>query len=156
MGKLVEVVRPQDRVVKEISLDESVALYGLSVGDLPGLPAFSPSCPRSSSSRTWPVFTASRSLGQGNTIIMMVMMVVVMLFPLSFLSRGRGVKLVDPYLGGANIQGSPGFTGSGGAVETVSLHNYYLGGVLNEVWLSRAAVAGGSVLLAVMLCFAIL
>ncbi len=31
MGKLVEVVRPQNRVVKEISLDESVALYGLSV-----------------------------------------------------------------------------------------------------------------------------
>jgi hypothetical protein len=87
---------------------------------------------------------------------MMVMMAVVMLFPLSFLSRGRGVKLVDPYLGGANIQGGPGFAGSGGAVETLAMHNYYMGGMLNEVWLSRTAVAGGAALLAVMLAFAIL
>jgi hypothetical protein len=36
------------------------------------------------------------------------------------------------------------------------MHNYYMGGVLNEVWLSRAAVAGGAALLAVMLAFAIL
>jgi hypothetical protein len=61
------------------------------------------------------------------------------------------VKLVDPYLGGANVQGSPTFTGSAGAVESMAMHNYYLGGVLSEVWLSRAAVAGGVVLLAVMM-----
>ena len=82
---------------------------------------------------------------------MVIMMAVVMLFPFSFLSRGRGVKLVDPYLGGANIQGGPGFTGSGGAVENVAMHNYYMGGVLNEVWLARAAVAGGAALLAAMM-----
>ena len=64
-------------------------------------------------------------------------MVVVMLFPLSFLSHGRGVKVVDPYLGGANIQGGARFTGSGGAVESVAMHNYYMSGVLNEVWLAR-------------------
>jgi len=83
-------------------------------------------------------------------------MVLVMLFPLSFLSRGRGVTLADPYLGGANIQGSPRFTGSGGTIETMTMHNYYMGGVLNEVWLSRVAVAGGAVMLALMLIFATL
>ena len=31
MGKLVEMVRPQDRVVKEISLDEAAPLYVLSL-----------------------------------------------------------------------------------------------------------------------------
>ena len=163
MGKLVEVVRPQVRVVKEISLDESVALYGLSLATFLACLFF----PLLSAHLIEPyvagVYTQPGSLGhvntimgQGNTIIMMIMMALVMLFPLSFLSRGRGVKLVDPYLGGANIQGGPGFTGSGGAVENVALHNYYLGGVLNEVWLSRIAVAGGALLLAVMLVLALL
>jgi hypothetical protein len=36
------------------------------------------------------------------------------------------------------------------------MQNYYLGGVLNEIWLSRIAVAGGAALLAVMITFAIL
>jgi hypothetical protein len=94
-------------------------------------------------------------MGHGNTIIMVAMMVVVMLFPLSFLSRGRGVKVVDPYLGGANIEGRTGFAASGGAVESVVMRNYYLGGVLNEMWLTRVAVAGSAVLLAVMIIWAI-
>jgi ech hydrogenase subunit A len=94
-------------------------------------------------------------MGHGNTIIMVAMMVVVMLFPLSFLSRGRGVKVVDPYLGGANIEGRTGFAASGGAVESVVMRNYYLGGVLNEMWLTRVAVAGSAVLLAVMIVWAI-
>ena len=41
-----------------------------------------------------PYVTASTaspaSLGQGNTLIMMIMMVVVMLFPFSFLTAGAG------------------------------------------------------------------
>ena len=156
MGKLVEVVRPQHRVVKEISLDESVALYSLSLVTFLACLFF----PFLSSQFVEPyvagVYGHSGSLGQGNILIMMIMMLVVMLFPLSFLNRGRGVTLVAPYLGGANIQGSPGFTGSGGAVETVTLHNYYMGSMLNEIWLSRAAVAGGSVLLAVMIVLAVL
>jgi ech hydrogenase subunit A len=157
MGKLVEVVRPQERVVKEISLDESAALYGLAAVTFLACLLF-PIC----SSQFIEPYVAgvypgqSGSLGRGNTIIMVVMMAVVMLFPLSFLRRGRGVKLVDPYLGGANIHGSPRFIGSGGVAENMTMHNYYMGGLLNEVWLSRFAVAGGAVLLAVMLAFAIL
>jgi ech hydrogenase subunit A len=154
MGKLVEVVAPRQRVIKEISLDESVALYGLSVVTFLACLFF----PLFSKLFIEPyvagVYGHTGSLGQGNMLIMVIMMAVVMLFPLSFLSRGRGVKVVDPYLGGANIQGSPGFTGSGGASETVTLHNYYMGGVLNEAWLSRVAVAGGALMLAAMLVFA--
>jgi len=156
MGKLVEVVRPQVRVVKEISLDESIALYGLSLVTFLACLFF----PFLSSQFIEPyvtgVYGQSAFLGRGNTIIMVIMMMVVMLFPLSFLSHGRGVKLVDPYLGGANVAGSPGFTGSGGTIENVTMQNYYLGGVLNEIWLSRIAVAGGAALLAVMITFAIL
>jgi ech hydrogenase subunit A len=156
MGKLVEVVRPQIRVVKEISLDESIALYGLSLVTFLACLFFPFLSSRFIEPYVTGVYGQSAFLGRGNTIIMVIMMMMVMLFPLTFLSHGRGVKLVDPYLGGANIQGSPGFTGSGGAVESVTLQNYYMGGVLNEVWLSRIAVAGGAALLAVMIAFAIL
>ena len=42
-------------------------------------------------------------MSQGNIIIMTIMMVMVMLFPLSFINYGRGVKVMDAYLGGANV-----------------------------------------------------
>ena len=87
---------------------------------------------------------------------MVVIMLVVMLFPFSFLTRGRGVKLVDPYLGGANIPGGSNFTGSGGAVESMAMQNYYLGGVVSELWLTRVAVGGGALLLLAMMLFAII
>jgi ech hydrogenase subunit A len=156
MGKLVEVVRPRNQVVKEISLDESVALYGLTLVTFLACLFF----PLFSTQFIEPyvagIYGQSASLGQGNTIIMVIMMAVVMLFPLSFLSKGRGVKLVDPYLGGANLRDASHFSGWCGQAESVTLHNYYMGGVLNEAWLSRLAVAGGAVLLAVMMAFAIL
>jgi ech hydrogenase subunit A len=153
MGKLVEVVQPQRRVVKEISLDESVALYVLSLATFLACLLFPLLSKRFIEPYVAGVYGQSGFLGHGNTIIMVIMMVLVMLFPLSFLSRGRGVTLADPYLGGANIQGSPRFTGSGGTIETMTMHNYYMGGVLNEVWLARAAVAGGVTLLAAMMAF---
>ena len=153
MGKLVEVVRPQTPVVHEISVDESVALYGLSAATFLACLLFPVLSRQFIEPYVAGVYGQSGSLGPGNTIIMMIMMVLVMLFPFSFLSRGRGVKLVDPYLGGANVEGSPAFTGSGGAVENMTMRNYYMGGVLSELWLSRAAVAGGVALLAAMIAF---
>jgi ech hydrogenase subunit A len=156
MGKLVEVERPQERAVNEISLDESVALYSLSAVTFLACLLF----PLLSAQFVEPyvagIYGQSGSLGQGNLFIMALLMGVVMLFPLSFLSHGRGVTLVEPYLGGANIPGSPRFSGSGGAVERVVLHNYYLGGVLNQHRLSRTGEVWGAVLLAVMIAFAIL
>jgi ech hydrogenase subunit A len=155
MGKLVESVQARHRVDLEVSLDESVALYGLSAATFLACLLF----PLLSRQFIEPYVAGvyaghTGSLGLGNSYIMVAMMLLVMLFPFSFLSRGRNVKLVDPYLGGANIQGAPGFTGSGGAVEGVVMHNYYMAGVLNEAWLTRAAVIGGAMMLTAMLVFA--
>jgi ech hydrogenase subunit A len=156
MGKLVEVVRPQKCVAHEISLDESVALYGLSTATFLACLLFPLLSTKFIEPYVTSVYGQSGSLGQGNTIVMIIMMAMVLVFPFSILNRGRGVKLVDPYLGGANIEGSPTFTGSGGAVESMAMHNYYMAGVLNEAWLTRAAVAGGVLLLAAMMAFAFL
>ena len=87
---------------------------------------------------------------------MTIMMALVMLFPLSFIRYGRGVRVVDAYLGGANVNRSVSFRGSANAVEEVTMHNYYLRGLLSEPWLSRWGVAGGAVLLAIMLGLAFL
>lgn len=93
-------------------------------------------------------------MSQGNITIMMIMMLMVMLFPLSFLHYGRGVKVMDAYLGGANVQSSVRFLGSGRQVHPVTMNNYYLRDFFDEAWLTRAGVRCGGALLAIMLGFA--
>ena len=48
----------------------------------------------------------------------------------AFIRYGRGVKVVDAYLGGANVNSSVRFLGSASAVEEVTMHNYYLRGLI--------------------------
>lgn len=156
MGKLVEVVGSCERVKKELVLGESVALYGLSAATFLTCLFF----PLISSHFVEPyvvdVYGQSASLSQGNIIIMTIMMAMVMLFPFSFISYGHGVKVVDAYLGGANVNSSVRFLGSASEVENVTMHNYYLRSLFDETWLSRWGVIGSAVLLAVMLVMACL
>jgi len=156
MGKLLEVVEPPHRIEKEMVLGESIALYGLSAATFLACLFF----PLISSRLVEPyvvgVYGYSASLSQGNIIIMTIMMVFVLLFPLSFIRYGRGVKVVDAYLGGANVPSSVSFVGSANAVENVTMHNYYLRSLLNEAWLSRWGVIGCALALAAMLGMACL
>ncbi len=102
------------------------------------------------------VYGRTASLSTGNIIIMTIMMAMVMLFPLSFIRYGHGVRVVEAYLGGANVNSSVRFLGSASAVEDVTMHNYYLRGLIDEAWLCRWGVIGGAALLAVMLMMAYL
>jgi hypothetical protein len=95
-------------------------------------------------------------IGKGNTIIMMIMMAMVMLFPITFFNYGRGVRVTDAYLGGANLHSSTRFLGSASAVENVTMHNYYLHSLFDEAWLSRWGVVGSAALLLVMFLMACL
>jgi ech hydrogenase subunit A len=156
MGKLVEVVGSCERVKKELVLGESVALYGLSAATFLTCLFFPLISSRFVEPYVVDVYGQSASLSQGNIIIMTIMMAMVMLFPFSFISYGRGVKVVDAYLGGANVHSSVRFLGSASAVENVTMHNYYLRSLFDETWLSRWGVIGSAVLLAVMLVMACL
>jgi ech hydrogenase subunit A len=155
MGKLLEVVRPRQHVEPQLGLGESIALYGLSGATFLACLFF----PLISSVLIEPyvagVFGQSVAMSQGNIIIMTIMMVMVMLFPLSFINYGRGVKVMDAYLGGANVQSSVRFLGSGAQVQDVTMNNYYLRGVLSEAWLARWGVLSSTALLAVMLLLAL-
>jgi ech hydrogenase subunit A len=155
MGKLLEVVGPQERVENELSPGEGIALYGLSAATFLACLFFPLISSRFIEPYVLGVYGHSASLGQGNIIIMTIMMVFVLLFPLSFIRYGRGVKVVDAYLAGANVQSGVRFVGSGDVVENVTMHNYYLSSLLNEAWLSRWGVIGCAILLAVMFVMAL-
>ena len=102
------------------------------------------------------VYGQSASLGEGNVIIMTIMMAMVMLFPLSFMNYGRGVKVVDAYLGGANVHSSVQFRSTADSVQDVAIGNYYLRNIFSEAWISRWGVIGCAAMLAVMLVVACL
>jgi ech hydrogenase subunit A len=150
MGKLLEVVAPRQGPEKALALGEAVALYGLSLATFLACLFF----PLISSHLIEPyiiaVFGQSASMSQGNIIIMTIMMVMIMLFPLSFINYGRGVRVTDAYLGGANLHSSTRFLGSGSAEHDVATNNYYLRGFVSESWLSRYGVICGTVLLVVL------
>jgi len=155
MGKLLEVVGPRQPAEQPLRLGESVALYGLSAATFLACLFF----PLISSNLIEPyvlgVYGHTASMSPGNIVIMTIMMVMILLFPLSFINYGRGVKVMDAYLGGANFHSSVRFLGSANQVQSVTMNNYYMRGVLSEPWLARWGAIACSVLLAVMLAAAV-
>jgi ech hydrogenase subunit A len=137
IGKLLEVLRPRQVVRKKLALGENIALYGLSGVTFLACLFF----PLISVWLVRPyvigVFGQSASMSQGNFVIMTIMMVMIMLFPLSFINYGRGVRVTDAYLGGANLHSSTRFLGSASAAYDVTTHNYCLRGFVSEEWLLR-------------------
>jgi ech hydrogenase subunit A len=156
MGKLLEVTKPHENQEGPLGFGESLALYGLSAMTFLACLTFPIISARMIEPYVIGVFGHSASLGEGNLLIMMIMMAMIMLFPLSFLHYGRGVKVMDAYLGGANLQSSVRFRGSAMAVEEVAINNYYLRGFFSEGWLARSGVICCTVLLLIILATAIL
>ncbi len=97
------------------------------------------------------VYGQTASMSHGNIVIMMIMMAVIMMFPLSFINYGRGVKVMDAYLGGANLHSSVRFLGSANRTEDVVFRNYYLKNLFDEARLSRWGAGCTGVCLAIML-----
>ena len=64
----------------------------------------------------------------------------VMLFPLSFIKYGKKVKVVDAYLGGANLDSSVIFRGSAGTIKNVGMGTYYLDNYFGEKRLFKHGV----------------
>jgi ech hydrogenase subunit A len=156
MGKLIQVVGTGERIKKELVLGEAIALYGLSAATALACLLFPLISIRFVEPYIYQVYGQSASLGEGNIIIMTIMMAMVMLFPVSFMSYGRGVKVVDAYLGGANVHSSVQFRSIADSVQDVEIGNYYLRNIFSEAWLSRWGVIGCAALLVAMLTVAFL
>ena len=157
MGKLVEVVDPRQLVNKELELGQSIALHGLTAATFLACLLF----PLISTHFIVPYLTGvygqrGALITQDNIIIMIIMMALVLLFPITFLNRGRGVRVSEAYLGGANVNSSVRFRSSADGIQSVTIGNYYLRDVFSEAWLSRWGVIGSAILLATMLVIAFL
>ncbi|MBF0619523.1 MAG: NADH-quinone oxidoreductase subunit L [Candidatus Omnitrophica bacterium] len=93
------------------------------------------------------VYGTSVNLGVGNIIIMGIMLGLIALFPMALLNRGKGVRVVPPYLAGAN-QGEGGreFRNALDGSQAMELKNYYLQDYFGEDKLMRLGVILGSCL----------
>ncbi|MGA2439948.1 MAG: proton-conducting transporter membrane subunit [Tepidisphaeraceae bacterium] len=156
MGKLLQVVEPCQRIGKELGAGESLAIYGLGIATFLACLFF----PLISSNLIEPyvrtVYGQSGSFSQGNLVILGLMMAIVLLFPISFVNYGRHAKIVGSYLGGANLQGGIGFSGSAGEAQSVVMQNYYLRELLDEASLSRWGAVSCAMLLTGMVVVACL
>lgn len=153
MGVLLVVTQPHANVEKEIGVCKWSALYALSAltfGTCMLFPLLSAHLvePYVKAQYHLAQFTA---LGEGNLILMVIMLGLVSLFPLSFLNYGRNVKVADPYLGGANARSGVQFTGSLGDDRDMSMQNYYLSSMLPESKMMSAGVILAGLLLAALL-----
>ena len=75
-------------------------------------------------------------------MIMSIMLSMVLLFPLSFFNYGKKVKVVDAYLGGANVESHFQFRGSVSDVKSMQMKNYYLTKYFGEtLWLKYGTMA---------------
>ena len=131
LGKLLQITKPhQEYLETNISAGEWVALVSLAVMTVGACMFF----PIISKQMVDPfVGMPVRSIiGDGNITIMLIMLGMIALFPLSFFNYGRRVRVVDPYLGGANADGGMKFTGSAGAVPEMTMKNYYLSSWFGE------------------------
>jgi ech hydrogenase subunit A len=153
--RLIEVVTPHARIQKEMDLGEAVALYGLSGATALACLLFPLISTHCIEPYVMGVYGHTATLEQGNVIIMIIMMALVLLFPITFLNYGRGVRVTDAYLGGANVHSSTKFRSTADSVQEVTIGNYYFQSILSEAWLSRWGVVGSTVLLAVMLLLAV-
>jgi ech hydrogenase subunit A len=147
MGKLLEVVEPRKRIEKELEPGEFIALASLSAATALACLFF----PLISTLYIEPYLTGvyghSAQLDRDNIMIMLIMMVLILIFPITFFNYGRRVRVTDAYLGGANVQSSTRFRSTADSVQDVAIGNYYLLNLFNEAQLSRWGVAGCAALL---------
>jgi ech hydrogenase subunit A len=155
MGKLIETTKPREAVVHECSAGEYVAMVGLSIGTFLTCLFF----PFISSGFIEPyvlsIYGQTATMSPGNILLMMVMMAMVTLFPLTFVLHGDRQKVMDAYLGGANVQGSISYRTMKGGVQDVGMKNYYLGDFFDEARLVRWGGASCAALLCLMLALAL-
>ena len=138
-------------MTKELDLGESIALHGLSVATFLACLLF----PLISRAFIEPyvigVYGQVADLGQGNITIMIIMMSLVMLFPLTFLNYGRGVRVTDAYLSGANAASSVRFVGMASQDQEVAIGNYYLRNFFSEAAPRRGVIASAALLVILIL-----
>jgi len=147
MGKLLEVVHPPEPAEKGIRSGQWLALYSLAGLTFLTCLFFPFISLRFIEPYVVDLYGRTATMGIGNYIIMTIMMLLVTLFPLSFLNYGRNVKVMDPYLGGANLAGHAAYRGWTGRTREVALCNYQMVLLVDEDRLTHWSTVVGVALL---------
>ena len=137
LGKLVEVAWKPEPVKAKISTQEYTALVPLTVLMVAVCIGF----PLLSSYLVVPyvfsIYGMAATLGQANTIIMVMMVFMVLVMPLSLLYFRKDRKILPHYVGGRPATPDMHFKGSIGVQRPVALGNYYLTNYFGEKRLSN-------------------
>lgn len=135
MGKLLSVNQPRENIETGISRTVWVPLFTLGFLMM-AVCLFFPYLSRTMiETYVVSVYGVSAMMSRGNIIIMIILMGLVFLFPFSLPGKGKKMKdkrLVDAYMGGANIPGTITYLGSAGMVRDISFQNYYLERYMGE------------------------
>lgn len=82
------------------------------------------------------IFGQFAGLSKGNIMIMVMMVGLVLILPFSLLFYGKDSKIVEVYLGGANVSDNMKFQGVMGKVNDLKMRNYYMDNYFGERKLS--------------------
>jgi ech hydrogenase subunit A len=149
MGKILIVLHNATEEIEEkFSKGQMAALFGLTLMTILLCGGFAAVAHQFIDPYVMANFGEKIDLRAGNLIIIAIMLTLVCLFPLSFLFYGRKIKVVDPYLGGANVASGSQFRNALGEAKAMEMHNYYLNSLFPEKKWLRAGVLIAWLLLA--------
>lgn len=151
MGRLITVITVQENIEDNISKTEWVPLYALSFLTICICGLFPVVSKFLIEPYVIDIFGQSVTMSQGNIYIMSIMLAMVLLFPLSFINYGKKVKVVDAYLGGANMDTATNFRGSVGDAKDMEMKSYYLEKYFGEGRLFKFGVMISIIFVIIML-----
>ncbi|MBF0483671.1 MAG: NADH-quinone oxidoreductase subunit L [Candidatus Omnitrophica bacterium] len=131
LGKVLIVDKPYENIEKGIPTGQWIAMGTLSVLTVFICGFFAWVAHNLIDPYVAAIYGNVMVLSKGNIVIMGIMLLMVCLFPLTFLDYGSGVKLSDPYLAGANV-GHKGQYQAALEVKDMEMKNYYLNDYFNE------------------------
>jgi ech hydrogenase subunit A len=149
MGKLITVAKAYVNIEQGVSLSEWMPLSTLSFLTV-GVCFFFPLITNILiEPYLMEAYDRTIEISHGNVVIMTLMFTMVMLFPLSLINYGKKLKIVDAYLGAANID-STRFQGAAGQIKDIQMNNYYFGKYFGEHRLFNCAALVSFVLILLM------
>ncbi len=143
LGKILIIDRTYEDSETGISKDQWAPMAVLSVMTILICAFFSPVAQLLIEPYVNHICGKAVSLSSGNIFIMSIMLTMLCLFPLTFFRYGRGVKVVEAYMAGANTEEGVKFRSSMGEAQDMDMRNYYLSDYFGEERLMRLGVLLG-------------
>ena len=140
MGKILSVRQGDTKATNGASGDEWTALGLLALLTVAACGLFPLVAVKAIEPYILSVFGQGVILGQGNIIIMSIMLGLMIFLPIGFTLLPKKLTRVPSYLAGANVEGSLTYRGAMGINREVGLRNYYLSGFLSEQKLTIASI----------------